>query len=291
VREDIVYCSIVGFGSSGRYSGKPAYDDMIQGGSGLASLMARVYSEPGYVPAVACDKIVALAAVYAITSALFHRERSGEGQAVEVPMFETMVAFNLVEHIADAAFEPPRSPYGYGRVLAQHRRPYATADGHVSLLPYTDRQWRAFFSLAGRPELADDARFGDFANRASNIEELYACLAGLVRQKTTAEWLEVCDANNIPAMPVTDIADLGKDPHLAETGFFQSREHPTEGRYRVIGSPIRFAKSPADIRRDAPRLGQHDAELLAEAGYSPTEIEAFGACGTLAGGGRAPSAD
>jgi crotonobetainyl-CoA:carnitine CoA-transferase CaiB-like acyl-CoA transferase len=281
VRPDIVYCSTIGFRSDGPYGAKAAYDDMIQGGSGLAALLARFYGTPGYVPATLCDKIVALAAVYAVTAALFHRARTGEGQAVEVPMFETMVAFNLVEHIADAVFEPPQSKFGYPRVLTEYRRPYATADGYLCVLPYTDRQWRSFVSVAGRPELADDPLFRDFASRAKNVAALYACIEDLVRAKPTAEWLRLCDQNHIPAMPVNEISELPDDPHLVQTGFFTTREHPSEGRYRAIGSPVRFQASPAGLRRDAPRLGENGTELLAEVGYTAAEIEALAAAGTV----------
>lgn len=284
VNPRLVYCAASGFSEAGPYGAKPAYDDLIQGASGMATLLAGRQGRPAYIPATICDKIAGISAVYAVIAALFHRERSGEGQKVEVPMFETMVAFNLVEHIGDSCFEPPAGPFGYARLLTEYRRPYRTADGYVCLLPYTDRHWQSFFAMSGRLELADDPRFADLPARTENVDALYAILEAIVSEKTTEDWLRLCEADNIPAMSVSDLADIGAHPQLVATGFFGARDHPSEGRYRTYGIPTAFSASPCRIRRDAPRLGEHSVELLAEAGYTTAEITRMATQGTTLDG-------
>lgn len=281
VKPDIVYCACTGYGAGGPYAGKPAYDDLIQGASGLADLLGRVHGSPQYVPSALCDKIVGMAAVSALLAALLHRQRTGEGQAVEVPMFETMVAFNMAEHACDALFDPPAAEFGYARVLSADRRPYQTLDGHVCLLAYTDRQWEAFFQIIDRPELATDPKFRDLPSRTEHVDELYRLVAAEVAKRTTAEWLELCRAAEIPAMPVMNLATARDDPHLRAVDFLPIREHPSEGRYVAVGVPTRFSATPATVRRDAPRLGEHSAEILAEAGLSAAEIEELRNSGCL----------
>jgi len=283
-RADIVYCACTGFGGDGPNSGRPAYDDMIQGASGIADLTGRMQGEPQYFPGTICDKITGLTAVYAVVAALLARERSGEGQYVEVPMFETMVSFNMVEHICDSIFQPPLEPFGYKRMLTANRRPYRTADGHACLMPYTDRHWARFFELAGKPELKDDPRFADFRSRTDNVDALYGLVAEAALTRTTAEWLAVCEEAQIPAGPVMSLDDASADPHLAATGFLKTRTHPSEGDYTSVGIPTRFTATPAEVVRDAPRLGEHSAEILKEAGYSNDEIAALERDGVTAFG-------
>jgi crotonobetainyl-CoA:carnitine CoA-transferase CaiB-like acyl-CoA transferase len=269
---DIVYCSFTGYGRAGPNAGRPAYDDLIQGASGIAGLLARAQGEPAYFPGTICDKITGLTGVYAVLAALLHRERTGEAQEIEVPMLETMVSFNLVEQICDAVFDPPLAEMGYPRMLSPNRRPYRTADGYLCVLPYTDRQWRDFFEVAGRADLIDDERYAELSERTERVDEMYAIIAGLLPTKTTAEWEEIFAAHSIPAMPVADLDDLLEDEHLTAARFFEPRHHPSEGSYRAIGIPTWFSNSPASIRRDAPRQGEHGAEILREVGYSADEI-------------------
>jgi crotonobetainyl-CoA:carnitine CoA-transferase CaiB-like acyl-CoA transferase len=271
----IIYCGAYGYHRDGPYGEKGAYDDLIQGISGIAALNARIYGEPRYVPAVMCDKISGLTVVYSITAALLHRERTGEGQQVDVTMFEAMVAFNMLEHIRDHVFEPPLKKLGYDRLLTPHRRPFNTADGYVCMLPYSDANWRDVFIFAGRAELAEEERFSTIRRRTENIDTLYGILADMVTGHTTAEWIEFCDGHNIPSSPVLDLEDMFEDPHLKQTGFFEPAHHPTEGDYKMIGFPVRFEKSPMGLHRHAPRLGEHSREVLSEAGLSEEEITAM----------------
>ncbi|MCZ6524739.1 MAG: CoA transferase [Alphaproteobacteria bacterium] len=281
----IVYCGTYGYRHDGPYGDKPAFDDMIQGASGMAALVGRQSGEPGYVPTAFIDKTVGMAAAYAILAALFHRERSGEGQELEVPMLETMVQFIMVEHLYGLTFEPPLGGAGYPRMLAPQRRPYRTRDGHICILPYTDRQWRRFLELAGRPEVLEDPRFASFGARSENIAELYELIGEVVPERTTAQWLERLDEAQIPAMAVTDPDDLPDDPHLKATGFFEIVEHPSEGALRNMAFPIRLSRSPGELRRLAPRLGEHGREVLGEAGFGEAEIAALIAAGVTVEGG------
>ncbi|MEH3065620.1 MAG: CoA transferase [Methylobacterium radiotolerans] len=275
LRPDIVFCGAYGFGADGPYAHKAAYDDLIQAGSGLAALQTAAYGQPGYLPTVLCDKIAGQAIACAILAALYERRAGGGGQAVEVPMFETMVEFNFVEHMVGYAFEPPLGPPGFNRVLSPRRKPYRTRDGHACILPYSDRNWRDFFIHTGRLEFVDDPRFAPLAVRVENIEILYALVEEEAPRRTTAEWVAFCDSVSIPCMPVLGLEDLPEDAHLKAVGFFGSAEHPSEGRYRTMRRPVSFSGSRFAIRRHAPRLGEHTAEVLAEAGLEPAEIAAL----------------
>ena len=285
VNPKIVYCGAYGYRHDGPYGDKPAFDDMIQGASGMAALVGRQGGEPGYVPTAFIDKTVGMAAAYAILAALFHRERSGEGQELEVPMLETMVQFIMVEHLYGLTFEPALGGAGYPRMLAPQRRPYRTRDGHICILPYTNRQWRRFLELAGRPEILEDPRFASFGARSENIAELYKLLREVAPERTTAQWLERLDEAEIPAMAVTDPDDLPDDPHLKATGFFEIVEHPSEGALRNMAFPITLSRSPGELRRLAPRLGEHGREVLGEAGFGEAEIAALIAAGVTIEGG------
>ncbi len=285
VNPKIVYCGAYGYRHDGPYGDKPAFDDMIQGASGMAALVGRQGGEPGYVPTAFIDKTVGMAAAYAILAALFHRERSGEGQELEVPMLETMVQFIMAEHLYGLTFEPALGGAGYPRMLAPQRRPYRTRDGHICILPYTDRQWRRFLELAGRPEILEDPKFASFGARSENIAELYKLLREVAPERTTAQWLERLDEAQIPAMAVTDPDDLPDDPHLKATGFFEIVEHPSEGALRNMAFPITLSRSPAELRRLAPRLGEHGREVLGEAGFGEAEIAALIAAGVTIEGG------
>lgn len=275
LQPDIVFCGAYGFGADGPYAHKAAYDDLIQAGSGLAALQTAAYGQPGYLPTVLCDKIAGQAIACAILAALYERRAGGGGQAVEVPMFETMVEFNFVEHMVGYAFEPPLGPPGFNRVLSPRRKPYRTRDGHACILPYSDRNWRDFFIHTGRLEFLDDPRFTPLAVRVENIEILYALVEEEAPRRTTAEWVGFCDSVSIPCMPVLGLEDLPEDAHLKAVGFFGTAEHPSEGRYRTMRRPVSFSGSRFAIRRHAPRHGEHTAEVLAEAGLDPAEIAAL----------------
>ena len=281
----IVYCGLHGYRSDGPYSGQPAYDDVIQGQSGAADLMARLVGVPRYFPTIIADKTVALMAAYAIGAALFQRERTGEGQFVEVPMFECMAAFNMVEHLFAASFEPSIGTMGYSRVLAEWRRPYETRDGYICMLAYTDPQWRRFWSEVGCCELADDPRFDTLKARSENIDELYRIAGQKMRDRTTDDWIACLNRLEIPTARITRLEELFDDPHLAAIDFFKRVEHPTEGRIVVPDAPVRFSRAETGLRRLQPTLGEHSAEVLGELGYTAEQIAQLHADGVT----RAPT--
>ena len=274
VRSDIVYCSTWGFGSRGRYSEQPAYDDVIQGMSGLADLFQRRSGQaPEFAPTIMADKITGLTAYGAIATALYHRARTGEGQHVEVPMFETLTAFNLVEHLAGHAFEPPEGPIGYTRALSPERRPYRTRDGYIAVLPYSTRHWIAFFEAVGRPEMASDKRVTDPTERSRNVQDLYRMITTIMPERTSGDWIALLRAADVPCVIVTSLDELEADPHLTDVGFFQSFEHPSEGAMRTTDVPVHYSQTPGNaLPRPAPGLGEHTREVLAQAGYDADEV-------------------
>ena len=273
VNPRLIYCGAYGYKETGPYGHKPAYDDMIQAASGLAMLQGAIGEQPSYVANAVCDKIVGMAAASAVSMALFHREKTGVGQNIEVPMFETMVNFLLPEHWMGMTFEPPLGKAGYQRALSKGRRPYKTKDGYVAALPYSDRQWEAFFRLVGREELLEDPRFSTLSERVVHIEELYGELAKIIATRTTGEWIEALDEAHIPVMVVNTLDDLAEDPHLVATGFWHMMEHPSEGSLRMPGIPTDFSETPGDVRQPPPQLGEHTAEILKDAGLTDAEIE------------------
>ena len=259
----IIYCAAVGYGSDGPSSGQAVYDDLMQAASGIAGLFGRVDGTPRYAPVNLCDRVVGLYVVNAITSALYHRAMTGQGQEIEVPMFETMAQFVLADHMGGAAFVPPEGPMGYERLLSRTRGPYRTKDGYLCLVVYLDRDWRAFSALVGCPELLDtDERYSTQAIRTRHAELMGSFLAEHTPSKTTEEWLRLLREVDIPACAVNNIEDLFEDPHLQAVGFFQEVDHPTEGRLKVSRFPVRFSRSPASIRRLPPNLGEHTDAVL-----------------------------
>ena len=275
----IVYCATYGYGKAGPHGHRAAYDDLIQGACGLAGLVGRNAGAPAYVPTVMADKTVSLAVVGSIAMALFHRARSGEGQEIEVPMYETMVAFTMVEHLFGRTFVPPLGPAGYPRTLSPRRVPYRTRDGYVGVLPYTDKQWQAFIEILGRPDMAADERFQTMASRLANVDAVYAEVGAEMTSRTTAEWLEALDGAGIPASPINDIDDLMDEPHLEAVGFWRTVEHPSEGTLRTADVFSRFSRTPGDAAGIAPRHGEHTREVLEECGLGADEITAMCAAG------------
>lgn len=268
LKPDIVYCGAYGFGASGPYRDKAAYDDIIQAGAGLAALHVPSRGEPAFMPTVLCDKLSGQTIAYAVLAGLFQRERGGGGQAIEVPMFETTAEFAYIEHLLGFAFEPPLGEPGYVRVVSPRRKPFRTADGHICILPYSDRNWRDFFDFVIRPELKEDTRLFPLTERVAHLEMLYAIIEEEAPKQSTDAWVEFCDSVSIPCMPVLTLADLPNDPHMKAVGMFKQAEHPSEGAYKVIRSPVAFSAHAFTLRRHAPRLGEHTSEILDELGMS-----------------------
>ena len=279
----LVYAALYGYRDGGPYSGQPAYDDVIQGQSGVAALMS-AGGEPRYAPTILADKICALGIANAITAALFAREKTGRGQFVEIPMFESMVSFVLAEHLFGHNFVPPLSPLGYTRVTGAWRRPYRTRDGYVCMMAYTERHWRKFWAAVGRPQVCDDPRFDSIASRSRNVVELYELAGACFAEKSTDEWLALLRDLEIPAARMASLDDLLSDPQLNATGFFRRATHPTEGEILFTDPPVRFSDTPASTARLQPRLGEHSVEVLREAGLSDAEIEALAASGATVDG-------
>jgi crotonobetainyl-CoA:carnitine CoA-transferase CaiB-like acyl-CoA transferase len=281
----LVYCHVTGYGDDGLYAGWPAYDDIIQAASGLAMLQTVVAGVPRYMPSTIADKVSGVHAAYAIVLALMHKLRTGEGQQVEVPMFETMAAFNMLEHQWGYVFEPPLGKMGYEPVSSATRRPYRTLDGYLSLLPYSDQHWRRFFELAGEPQVMDDPRFSTFAARQKNFRLVWDEIERQVARKTSAQWLALLTPEDIPFSPVNSLEDLPADPHLKSVGFWSQAEHQTEGTVRVPRNPLIFSVSPPSITRLPPALGEHTAEVLREFRYDEAVIR-----GLMAPGGACANA-
>ena len=272
--ERLVYCAAWGFGQDGPYAGQPAYDDVIQALSGAADLETRMHGEPGYMPSLIADKVTGLTAAYAVAMALFARERSGRGCAIEVPMLETMTSFFLTEHLAGATYTEDGGRPGYRRQLVP-RGPYRTADGYIAALPYSRQNWASFFEAIGRPELAADPRVTDDQRRSHAVAELYAILAEILPTRPSEEWLALFRRLDIPAARMNTLETVFDDPHLAAVGFFQHMRHPSEGAIRMPGIPVRVDGEQGQVRRPAPRLGQHTREVLREAGLASAEIDAL----------------
>lgn len=261
----LVYVGLHGFVENGPYGGMPAYDDIIQGLSGGAGLMELQTGTPQYFPTIAADKTSGLVAAHAILAALFMRERTGKGSYVEVPMFETMVAFNLVEHFYGLHFQPALSGPGYPRLLNKWRKPYKTTDGYLCAMPYTDQHWRRFFLEAGENALAEDPRFRDIGSRTKNVAALYEHAANVIATRGTQEWIEAFNRLEIPASRMNRLEDLQKDEHLRATGFFETIDDPKMGTLVFPGVPVKFDEVRPPVRM-APRLGEHTEEVLAEIG-------------------------
>lgn len=279
----IVYAGLFGFGQDGPYAARPAYDDLMQGGAALSHLIARSGDgTPRYVPTAMADRIVGLTAVGGILASLLARERTGRGQRLDVPMFETMVGFVLGDHLGGLTYDPPLDGGGYARQLSPERRPYRTRDGYVCAVVYNDKQWERFLRTVGRESLlATDPRFATFAARARNIDVVYGELARMFEERTTAEWMKLLEESDVPMMPMHDLHSVLEDPHLQATGFFSITDHPSEGRIRQMRMPMTWSDSQPEPARHAPRLGEHSVEVLQQVGFTDAEIEQLIEQGTV----------
>ena len=271
VNAQIVYCGAVGFGANGAYAKKPAYDDLIQGLAGLPSLQHRACGVASFVPLNLADRVVGMAFANAIMAALLHRARTGEGQAVEVPMFETMTEFVLSEHLWGRTFVPPLE--GMGAVRMFDRKPTRTLDGYVCHWLASDAQYARFVDALGCPQMKDDERFARRERRIRNIAAFQDFVAGEFARRTTAECVGLCEKADVPAMPMHSLETLVDDPHLRDVGFFRTIEHPSEGAIVSMKVPSSWSKSAPDNRQPAPRAGEHTREVLAEAGYDAAGID------------------
>ena len=262
----MVVCGAYGYSEGGPYSDWPAYDDLIQGAVGMPWLMTQSGShEPRYAPTTFADRVTGLNMVHAVMAAIIARYRTGVGQHVEVPMFECLLQFVMGEHLCGETWQPPLGPMGYARLMAVNRKPYATQDGHICALMYNDTHWQAFLKFVGQPDLFQtDARFGTHADRIQNIDALYGVVSQHMRTRTSAEWMKVLTAHDIPVMPMMKLDDLLTDPHLAATQGWLDIEHPFEGRLRQLRPPVRMSGTPTGLWRPAPRLGEHTEEVLSE---------------------------
>jgi crotonobetainyl-CoA:carnitine CoA-transferase CaiB-like acyl-CoA transferase len=273
INPSIVYCYAPGFGQDGPYAAEPAYDDIIQAMCGLARLNADSLGAPRFLPSIVADKVVGLHLAFAVATGLVHRLKTGEGCAIEVPMFESMAAFLLVEHLAGRTFAPPLGPAGYERMLAKNRRPYKTADGYIAIMPYTTQQWTRFLECVGRGELLKEAWVQDPVKRSANVDALYQVIANAAPSRTTAEWLETLREADIPCGPVNGFEELFVEPHLAAVGLFQAATHPSEGALTAIRSPFRAPDLDRQADGPAPGIGENSREVLAGLGYASAEID------------------
>ncbi len=271
-RPRLVYCQAQGFRSGTDEEDRPAYDDIIQAAAGLPRLNEATVGITAFIPSVLADKVAGQTIVSAVLAALLHRERTGRGQRVEVPMFDAVLSFNLVEHLSRAA--TPGQPSGYSRIMTRTRGPHRTSDGYVALLPYTDQQWHRLFAAVGREELLDEPWFADHRTRLLDAEAVYGHLAAIVAERTTEEWLTICAEHDIPANPVPDLDEILDDPAL-HRGVITMADHPVTGPYRAIGPGMILTETPLRTRLPAPLRSQHTAEVLAEVGYDSAAIDAL----------------
>jgi crotonobetainyl-CoA:carnitine CoA-transferase CaiB-like acyl-CoA transferase len=268
----IVYCAATGFGQDGPHRDKPAFDDIIQAACGLVGVGSAGRAQPDYTPSLIADKTTGLAVCNAVLAALLHRERNGAGQYVEVPMLETMTAFVLAEHMGGMTFQGSAVKAGYPRLLEGGRKPARTRDGWISMLPYTERHWQAFFAEVGQPELAERYSIANRQERNTHVKALYGHLRELTPLKTTAEWMALCEKLDIPATPIYTLDELPAHPHLKAVGLFEDAVHPTEGPIRQVRPTARFSATPTRVYRQAPTVGQHTSEILREAGLAEEDI-------------------
>ncbi len=276
VNPRIIYVGGFGYSQRGPYAAKAAYDDLIQGAAGIPWLLKKQGADvPRYAPVIIADRTVGLHIANAVCAALYAREKTGKGQRVDVPMFESLLQTVLGEHLGGCTFEPRAGEPGYARMLARDRRPFQTADGYVCALIYNDKQWKAFFALIGRPELMQSEKFRDQEARSRNYDDAYALVDAEMRKRGTEEWVAALEAADIPVQRMNSLDDIIADPHLAAIGYFNEIEHPSEGRIRSMAVPSEWSETAPEYRLHAPRHGEHTREVLREAGLSEAAIDAL----------------
>ena len=276
VRPDIIFCQAAGYPADGPRADDPAYDDVIQAATGVADVMDRTLGEAALVPMLLADKVCGLTIVSSICAALVHRALTGEGQRIEVPMIDVMKAFMMTEHGSGGIAYPRTEPAGYPRILTKQRRPKRTADGWIHMLPYSEDNWSKLLATVGREEMMSDPRFTSLRSRHLHSEFLYGELEKILPSKTTDAWMEFCSEHGIPATRLSTLEDLVDELPLAT--------HPVAGEYRSVPPPVRFSATPADVRRHAPLIGQHNDELLTELGYTDEERRELAATGVIGTG-------
>ena len=281
VNPRIIYCGMYGFGERGRYAGTPAYDPIIQSVGGVAGLHEKAFGEPRYVPYVLADRTGGLIAVQMIGMALFHRERTGQGQSIGVPMFENVATQVLTEHLYNRTYIPPIGDAGDPRMLNEFYAPSKTSDGYVSMAPNLNSQVFPLLDAMDLGHLKTDPRFDTVAARFKNVREFYALRGAGLKKKSTAFWLAFCRQHDIPAAPYNTLETLVDDPHLADVGFFKHREHPTEGTIVDLAPANELSGGARDQWLPAPRLGEHTEGILREAGFTPAEIAAMLVAGVV----------
>lgn len=269
-RPRLILCQAQGFRTGSDEQDRPAYDDIVQAAAGLPRLNEATAGVTVFFPSIIADKIAGQAIVTAVLAALLHRERTGRGQRVEVPMFDMVLGFNLVEHLSRAAI--PGEPSGYSRIMTRTRGPHRTRDGYIAMMPYTTEHWRRLFAAVGREDLLEQPWFADHAQRLLQAELVYGQLAAIVAERTTEEWLEFCFAQGIPANPVPSLDEILEDPAL-HRGMVEISEHPVVGPYRSVKPGVILDDAPLTVRRPAPLRGEHTVEVLAEVGYDPAAIQ------------------
>ena len=281
INPKIITANAVGFSSTGPYAGLPAFDDTIQAISGMAAYQEIYSDQPSYTSGATADKVTGLMLGMSILSALFNREKNGEGTELEVPMMETMVDFTLVEHLYGYNFLPPKAPPVYPRQSSPNRKPYKTLDGYIAVLPYSDDQWLRFFSIIKKENILKDPKFCSLESRNQNIDELYKILSEELKKRNTSFWIKNLREKDIPATKVNFPKDLFEDEHLKKTNFFKVQDHPSEGKLLYPSFPVEFNKDETAESLHAPSLGENTKEILIDLGYSEFEIESFISKGTI----------
>lgn len=272
---EIIYANLYGFGRKGRYANLPAYDDTIQAVSGMSMLQSHMVGEPQYTATVLGDKLCGVAGAYAVMAAMIFKLRSGKGQEVEIPMFETMASFLLVEHMSGAVFNPPLGPPMYERVILPDRKPFKTQTGYLAVIIHNDKQWRNFTKVLNRDDLASDERFTTQAGRSKNTRAFYEITSAIFLEKSAEEWKEILEQAEVPVAELNSLEDLFSDPHMEDVGFFREVDDHPDGPVRLPVFPITFSESPATFNAIAPELGQHTRELLGELKINNEEITAL----------------
>src|SRR5918996_1213071 len=276
----IIYVGCFGYSQRGPYAAKAAYDDLIQGASGLPWLLQKQGApEPRYAPMIVADRSVGQQVASAVSAALYAREKTGAGQRVDVPMWEHLLQIVLSDHLGGYTFEPQHGEPGYARILTPDRRPYQTQDGYVCALIYNDKQWKAFCDIIGKAEIMSRPEFATQEARSQNYKSAYAMVADEMKKRSTAFWLEALEKGDIPVQRMNSLDDIVADPHLNAIGYLQLVDHPSEGRIRMLAVPSEWSQTKPEYRRPTPRLGEHTREVLREAGFADDKIDALIASG------------